>query len=1063
MSTLIAQRLHLRCFLEGIEVPLISCVIQATINAPVAASINLVCLDEVLDFKSRTLVHIFFYDYTIDEPVDLEDLTKYKVLFIGELVSRSYVKSPTGRSFVFQCTDLSTNWDLSYQYMITYGPNGNFITEESANWAGENSIFNNIVDGHAQVLARYLEATPKTVGLQKIKGLLGGIIALLEALGGTLNHRAGVNDYYTISEFKNKTMQQIVAEEDDNTAQRLFESKEFYQWLENGVTSLGELCTLRDMIRMLFNYIYYEVVPITSPMYIPGDTQVNAIEDKVGIVTDSIDNIIERLTYSSKEIKVTGFGADNVETFQQVFGPYAEENLLILIKSPLLQKEQVKLINKALIFVQAATRDTNKFVSKVTLNADKIVVGNVDYKLKANITKNIDSAIAALNAAKKQSPKKAKEVSVDRLNSFIFRPECYFVAPPRCSVIFPEHESQFNYDRNDVGEITRLRLQSGMSFGIDSEKLLASYACAPAMKEMQELAKKQGTHGIRALLPWEKFTGIRPKFAYINEINYIANKKQKDLQKNIIGQAISYKQKAANFNYFKARYESRSINLQTKFNPFLVCGFPCLIIDKPFIIDRTIAKNSLNKGGGNLLDIEVTTDQLVKNIQDLAKDLKAPTQFLGMVQTLTHSLDSTSGGVTTAVLSHARTHRINEDDFLIAFQEQKSKEAELVTKVTYLDAEQLLNAGDTNLLQFLIGATPQNILSTKTTKAKPVPKTKLATRPKITVDGLEITTPIFSNISSEIEPTNTTGDVIDLTMEDGNVVKVPANYGTIKPGSKGPLGGVIKYIVVVSDEVIRIPTSLSTSKTKAKTSQKTKYAWKSAMFYEQVNSNRVNKLIPVEEVLRPNWFSPWYSNLYIGDKIYKPFLRTGSIVDQLVFDSPTGLSIQGVGAERATILNELESSSTLVEDVTKLTQNKLFNIPDIETATDILAFQYGEVRRLGLDANKFINNYTSRPIATLVDIFGTADLQYERVGNKLQIKTVNGKKGVPGFHSAAVAPFGDLLGIVDNPDIDYPVGNQKGSFKISKQLDPRPERRAAVLAYAERLRGDGGEIIALQG
>lgn len=105
--SLIAQRLHLRAFLEGIEIPVISAVVQMTINAPAAASINVIPLDEVMELKPRTMVHLFFYDYTIDEPVDLDDFKRYRLLFIGETVGFQWVKTATGRSCVLQVAFLS--------------------------------------------------------------------------------------------------------------------------------------------------------------------------------------------------------------------------------------------------------------------------------------------------------------------------------------------------------------------------------------------------------------------------------------------------------------------------------------------------------------------------------------------------------------------------------------------------------------------------------------------------------------------------------------------------------------------------------------------------------------------------------------------------------------------------------------------------------------------------------------------------------------------------------------------------------------------------------------------
>lgn len=1045
--SLVAQRLHPRCFLEGVEVPLISCVVQMTINAPAAASINMVWLDELSELKPRTMVHIFFYDYTIDTPVDLEDLTKYKLLYIGETVGISYVKSPLGRSCVLQCSDLSTNWDLCYQYMLTYGPHGNFITEDSANWAGENSLFNNIVDGHAQVLAQYLERSPKTPGLQKIKGLLGGIISLIEALGGVYNHRQGANDYFTISELKNRTMQQMVAEEDDDTAQRLFESKEFYQWLEGGVSSLGELCTIRDMMRMLFNYVYYEIVPNTCARYVPGDGQQDDTPPELlsHRINRQLNEVIATLYDDKNEASASARARNSIKLL----------DLILSIQT--IPANQKKLIDKAKTFLKSSAENNKR------------------QKSNNSQTKNLKTAANILKQAiTKEQEKLAKVAVADRLNTFVIRPECYFVAPPRCNIIFPEHETQFSYDRSYLQEITRLRLQSEMIFGINKDRMLADFAYAPTSNEIRDLAKKQGTSGLRALLPWEKFTGIKPAFEHIHEIDYIANKRQKALNKNIRGAAISYKQKAANFNFFKKRFAGRNISLNCKFNPYLVCGFPCLILDKPFILERDVLQQLVNE---NKLKLEkITPDNVIANIKQITSLLVPPTQFLGMVGTLTHSLSAESGGSSMMSLSHARTHRITEDDFLVSYQQQKSKEAEKTLKTTFLDARALSKAGDERLLQFLIGMTPQDAIKTKS-KKKATPTTKLAKRPQLKVDGLDVSVPNFSTVSTKDDLTSILGET-EVHEFQNTTITVPTKYGKIKPGSKGPLGGIIKTIQVLDDTIsvvaddlknldatvidplLQSGTPTQPKKKKAKKPKaKSRLAWNTIAVYEEVTlPERADKLIPIEEILRPSWFSPLYSNLYIGEKIYMPFFGTGSLVDQIVFSSPEGLSIQGLGGERNQILDMVTKSNDKLSDISKLSQSKLFNIPDIETAANVLAFQYGEVRRLNLDVQKFVNDYTTRPIATLLDIFGTQDLQYKVVGTKLQIAS-----GTPGFHSSALSGYGDLLGLVDNPDLELPRLNEKGGSKLSKLLDPRKERLEKVKAYSAKLQGVSGDVIGLLG
>jgi hypothetical protein len=140
--------------------------------------------------------------------------------------------------------------------------------------------------------------------------------------------------------------------------------------------------------------------------------------------------------------------------------------------------------------------------------------------------------------------------------------------------------------------------------------------------------------------------------------------------------------------------------------------------------------------------------------------------------------------------------------------------------------------------------------------------------------------------------------------------------------------------------------------------------------------------------------------------------------------------------------------------------DNISDVPDVESSVDVLAYIYGETKRLGLDAHKFVNDYTRRPIATMKNIFGSSDLEYEvteettKGAGRLKIVT-----GTPGFHSTAIVSGEcgkELRGLVDNPDQPLPRLNTHGKeVKISRDLDPRPGRRERVEAYMNEIGASG--------
>lgn len=1159
------QRLHLRLFLEGIEVPVIAAQVQANINAPATASIQVVPTDALLNLKARTMVHLFFWDYTYDldlasiesstDPngntvlvTDTRDPLKgYKLMFSGEFVGISMMKTPVGRQSVLQCADFSTYWDTTYQFMISYGPHGNFLGNSSAVWAGGASTFNDIIDGHTSVMNSYLRSRPKTPGLQDVKGLMGGIISVLEVMGGIRNQQHGVNDFFTIAELKNHIMQQIVAEQDDDTAQRLFDEKSFMEWLNRGLSSLGQLTTFRDMLKLLFQFIYYECVPNPSPKYVPGEQSKKSVKTSVLVFPPSVQNklieILKRISLiagsatfdegvledkgtSQQDINSAGFNlrTQAADARDDVTTAKNTKNLFPQIKAKL----------------ELAIADLDT-AAKAPQGADDASLR----KLFRTASNYIGEALEVGGVPRSQRFRKVETTKpkVDRLYTQIFRPDCFFAAAPKCNVFFPEIYTSFNFNRNYLQEVTRLRLTTGWIFGTTADGLLATSHFAPSTKDIRELAKKQGNDSVRALLPWEKFSGILPKFETCAEINYIAGRSERKLgikKKNIQGKATDYAQRAANFNYFKYRFASRGCDLSMKFNPFVVVGFPAVVITQPFSpsqeqIDLAIAKLTKEKGK------QFTAQDVSDNIRDVAREIGAPSHYLGMIASLSHSV-SQEGGVTNVTMTHARTHRITDDDFMSLWLTEKTKDSRKRIVVTTFDAAELFGNGDYKGLQFLIDATDQSSVTTKAPQDRAMKQDQPGLANSIDLGDRPTGLPDLQDqdklapfvLLNPVLPNQTPGGVVivsgQIEADDGSLLPIrggvsesvlkgtrtkilePSPYSAkLRPGSKGPKGGKIVQINCYSDAVISL-TAGDMSKM-AQVGKKTKssnqrarvnahvkedqrfYLWRKIAVYEEVVDNTpIDKVIPAEEAIRPPWFTPLYSNWFIGDKIYEPFFGCGSVVDAAVFTSPNGAAAFGTSRSKQTdLLTKLKAAdgdnSKIAQILDDAKSTSLADIPDVESSIDALAYIYGEVRRMGLDIHRFVHDYIYRPIATMEDIFGTADLEYstgvqnessDQRGSTLSKassgnfqRTAAAKQstfpssneklilvsGTPGFHSTAIAPFGDLLGLVDNPDLELPRLRAKGKkFPISKTLDPRPERRQAVQNYQTSLEAGSGTL-----
>jgi hypothetical protein len=210
----------------------------------------------------------------------------------------------------------------------------------------------------------------------------------------------------------------------------------------------------------------------------------------------------------------------------------------------------------------------------------------------------------------------------------------------------------------------------------------------------------------------------------------------------------------------------------------------------------------------------------------------------------------------------------------------------------------------------------------------------------------------------------------------------------------------------------------------------------------------------MEESMRPPWFTPLYSNWFIGNFIYEPFFGTGSIVDPSLFEfSEEDRHVFGTSESGAKkVLDEI--SQKTVEDMRGLLQQNapktVSNVPDVRTAVDALAYFYGKARGEGTDVLEFIQQYTHRPVATLLDLFGSTDLKYREEGGPFG-KRLRLVEGTPGFFSRAISDYAELLGLLDNPDEEIPTVLGGKKERISRKIDPRPGRKKAVQAYVQSL------------
>jgi hypothetical protein len=1050
MSTQVAP-LGLRLFLEGVEVPVIAAQVVIQPSQPAVASIQIVPTDSALLLLPRTYVSLYYLDSeltaedrrisdTIDQTkidrFDVED-ERYRLMFCGEVTGLNYQKTPSSRSVVLQCMDLSTYWDTCYQWFADYSVGGDGFTDKMHYFVGAGEgLFDNIASGTRWVIGNILTSAPANPEYKNVKGLLAGFIHLLESIGGLRPGRKadgtaasyqayrGVNDFFTIAELRYNLTGMVGAVAKDTTSYQMYAAKAFLNWLQQGMASAGSLVSYRDVLRLVGQYIFHDVYPNPVARYVKGQdgirqTQTRTYsESSVGSEVTRLLNLVvsDMTTVRSTLSSLQGDGGISFADGRSMFA-----SAIANMSSAVDQLRNSASDDRARVGTQlqlakdqiegAFTQFASSAVADTTASTDA-----VSPSVASGIATALDGPISVLEnvlgARVTRTSTKQVEVSTgDHLFNQLILPETYFVVPPRCNVIFPDQYTHLSYNRNFMREVSRLMLQGGMgilSMGQRGDGILTSHYFAPNIRDARGKVINRTVFGSTTLLPHEVHSGIIPKVEWVSEGHRWGVKAAATQGKTLEERKkVSYIQRLANFQFFLHRFASRSMSCVMRFNPMLVLGFPAVVIDRatPSAAAIQAMSTTLDTGTSFL-----------------------PTAYIGKVANITHDV-SQDGGQTQVAFTHARTHRGFDDEFLGVLARERK---DLSTREYEVDVAEFFEARssgssiddlDTRIVVKYISNTlivGSQLGTEKLIRVVPNPESLT-----VTYDQL-----LQLNISQEV---------------------ISARFFSQVDGPSGGVSGQV--------QVPRTITVTLESKTNLG-----KFVTPSGAF-------------PPEILLQPGWYSPVWSPENISTDVYEPLLGCSAITDdQAIGDAQGFLDLVNQFMNINTTANERVEAVRDGESVTLQYQGQAISSFNLATGTleqsiDGLTALYGILKSRGLDVQTFINDYTRRPVATLVDVLGTSNLEFTDAGAVLDPATM-----VEGFHSRA---FGDYNADVRyrNPSEDEaadPVAGQRAfvglippgaeaTFNksvidkgrnlpaIPKFLDPRGRARQRVLAYASEL------------
>ena len=1175
---------------------MISANVQSGINQAAVASIQIPANDFALELKPRTLVHLFFYDFYRGAPpegrnfvqgegitvsqeqevdpelesvlaelrinestpdqlaIDLEN-ENYKLMFGGEITGISVSKTPTTRGIVLQCMDWSSYWDFAFQYQVSgYSLGGGGI--RAAFTGASTTIFNSFLDGDADIITQLMSTAPR--GFPQLQGtLLGALVHIIEAIGGTYYGRnavRGTNDFFSLAEMRLHLTQMVGANPFSNRDEnRLLRAHGFGSLFRRKLAGLGKQVSIRAVLNALQPYIFHDIVPVTSPHFIPATTDPRLPQfEKVGIEEDEESAPIARTARfiksralelksrqgnstdsrsSQRQSRRRGGLAREIDRYRRMCITAMERARGVGVNRRVDRRFDRLFRLEGVHEKFAAAAEKFRGIKNATRTASgagvrphqlfltgsrsaKAVVRLCD-ELEADMNKVLASKHRRRIARTTQQPDPPP-----RLITQAWRPDVWMVAPPRCNVIFPELYSQFSYSRNFMQETTRLLLRTSSVF-FGSDILFDGFYMAPSRAVGQRDGERSPARGrlnktppdvvdapawfIRDLMEHELYTGILPKFERMSNLNLHALRGATGTVATEQGAVrVSYAALACNHIFFKQRFQSRQLQFSGKFNPFVVNGFPTVIIDK--YQSRADVDNSeydaalaariaeaANEGRGEIGGLPAEQEDQVAlasdgRVLELADQIAAQTpntHYLGTPQALTHTVSIDGGGTTSMQMGYART--TNETTEFLGDarsttgrspQFDRLRDTSVASTVAWTSEPQVGDRGPrggdithvddvTEEYRRRQGARPTRGRRGRTASGQD--RLRHASRTQI--------------------PLWIPGGTISRRRYRGTRVLVGVSQAAAAYGPE-----VVAIVGSIGEQQAGFITRTDGTRTEIFIEFK---AWR---IRETIGiyRRRGTTSLPPEELVFPPWYGDHWKAHAVGG-IYSHLFGTGSIVDETTFRAPTdssgrttrdadGGDPSGVTQPRDTdptkpMVTESEDIPGEGHSTQPATGGDAHGPPrqdtepvgetigmvqgrgEINQAIEELVRVYSRVRQERWDVNEFIRSYTWRPIASVVDLFGTASLEISDEGEVVQ--------GHEGFHSRAFGDVDDLRQLVSNvdgrprrilgltlEDPDDPSTSDADRAErdqgIAARLDTRREKRLPVFRYLQALLSSRG-------
>jgi len=250
--------IKVRLYMEGrlLENAFSSMNVSGNTGSPAVAQLELVPTNAIKHILPGTWVHIFTTDPWDQNPAG--DLSDFKLLFEGVVVSRGFVRRDGGRAFTVTCADPSVYWAEARQFWLNIASaNGGMVDQILTAQSGGYSRFKTI---NASGVFGIVNAALGGAKDQPEERFMDTMISAIDDVGN-------VNPFYANLRNRLRLTDRIIRGPAGKTS-KLFELAMFSDFIDGLAGRTGGQTSLADMVNQLLSAIMHEWVSVLAPPYL---------------------------------------------------------------------------------------------------------------------------------------------------------------------------------------------------------------------------------------------------------------------------------------------------------------------------------------------------------------------------------------------------------------------------------------------------------------------------------------------------------------------------------------------------------------------------------------------------------------------------------------------------------------------------------------------------------------------------------------------------------------------------------------------------------------------------